>query len=308
MSINYEALSAKVLKSRFSQLIVNECIKAGIFRIPIHLALGHEALSEAVAAVMQSGDKLLCSHRNLHYQFARGATLSDILEEFQLSDKGLCKGKSGSMNLTNPQASIVYTSSILGNNLCVGVGVALSKRIKQEEGVDLVVTGDGAMEEGAFFETIENARHMDLPLIIIVENNNWSLASQIEERRKAINLDKLVSSLGAGYTFLGSNNPIQYYQKIKSIKEKVNSQKIPEIVEVRLSTLGGWVLQTDDFPDGKYINYHAGLAPKVILDDGPLLKLDDTDPVYLIKKNLGEYEFDSLIKSMQQTFADYMPV
>ncbi len=308
MSINYEALSAKVLKSRFSQLIVNECIKAGIFRIPIHLALGHEALSEAVAAVMQSGDKLLCSHRNLHYQFARGATLSDILEEFQLSDKGLCKGKSGSMNLTNPQASIVYTSSILGNNLCVGVGVALSKRIKQEEGVVLVVTGDGAMEEGAFFETIENARHMDLPLIIIVENNNWSLASQIEERRKAINLDKLVSSLGAGYTFLGSNNPIQYYQKIKSIKEKVNSQKIPEIVEVRLSTLGGWVLQTDDFPDGKYINYHAGLAPKVILDDGPLLKLDDTDPVYLIKKNLGEYEFDSLIKSMQQTFADYMPV
>ena len=308
MSINYEALSAKVLKSRFSQLIVNECIKAGIFRIPIHLALGHEALSEAVAAVMQSGDKLLCSHRNLHYQFARGATLSDILEEFQLSDKGLCKGKSGSMNLTNPQASIVYTSSILGNNLCVGVGVALSKRIKQEEGVVLVVTGDGALEEGAFFETIENARHMDLPLIIIVENNNWSLASQIEERRKAINLDKLVSSLGAGYTFLGSNNPIQYYQKIKSIKEKVNSQKIPEIVEVRLSTLGGWVLQTDDFPDGKYINYHAGLAPKVILDDGPLLKLDDTDPVYLIKKNLGEYEFDSLIKSMQQTFADYMPV
>jgi pyruvate dehydrogenase E1 component alpha subunit len=306
MNITYEVLSARVLQSRFAQLIINETIKARKFNIPIHLALGHEALSEAVAAAMQSGDKLLCSHRNIHYQFARGATLFEILEEFKLTEKGLAKGKGGSMNLTNPLGSIVYTSSILGNNLCVGVGVALSKRIKQEDGVVLIVTGDGAMEEGAFYEVIENARNMDLPIVIIVENNNWSLASRIEERRKSINLSQLALSLGARYTFLEGNNPMHYYQEIIAVRDRVNLQKIPEIVEVRLTTLGGWTLETDDFPDGKYVNYHAGLAPKVTLDDGPVLNLDDSDPVYLIKESLGEYEFECLIESTRHFFSDYL--
>jgi pyruvate dehydrogenase E1 component alpha subunit len=299
-------LSAKVLKSRFAQLIINENIKARMFNIPIHLALGHEALAEAVASVMRSDDKMLCSHRNIQYQLARGATLFDILEEFKLSDKGLSKGTGGSMNLTNPKGSIVYTSSILGNNLCVGVGVALSKRIKKEHGVIFVITGDGAMEEGAFYESIENARNMDLPLIIIVENNNWSLASQILERRKSINLDQLASSLGAGYTFLEGNNLTHYYQEILLVRDRVNSERIPEIVEVRLATLGGWTLQTEDFKDGKYVNYHAGSAPKVALCDGPVLEFDDSDPVYLIKKNLGEYEFGRLIESTSQIFSDYL--
>jgi TPP-dependent pyruvate/acetoin dehydrogenase alpha subunit len=306
MNVTYESLSARVLKSRFAQLIINEKIKAKTFKIPIHLALGHEAFSEAVSAAMQSGDKLLCSHRNIHYQFARGAALIDILEEFKLSDKGLSNGRGGSMNLTNPQGSIVYTSSILGNALCVGVGVALSKGIKQEDGVVLVETGDGAVEEGAFYETIENARNMDLPLIILVENNNWSLASQIEERRKPINLDQLASSLGARYTFLEGNNPLQYFNEILLVRERVHLQKTPEIVEVRLTTLGGWMLQTEDFPDGKYVNYHAGSAPKVSLDDGPVLNCDDSDPVYLIRGNLGEYEFARLIKSTRQIFSDYL--
>jgi TPP-dependent pyruvate/acetoin dehydrogenase alpha subunit len=308
MSVNYETLSARVLKSRFAQLVINESIKAGMFKIPIHLALGHEAISEAVSAVMQSGDKLLCSHRNIHYQLARDATLFDILEEFKLSDKGLSNGRGGSMNLTNPQGSIVYTSSILGNDLCVGAGVALSKRIKHEDGVVLVVTGDGAMEEGAFYETIVNARNMDLPLIILVENNNWSLASQIEERRKPINLVQLASSLGARYTFLEGNNPLQYYNEMLLVRERVQLQKTPEIVEIRLTTLGGWTLQNEDFPDGKYVNYHAGSAPKVSLADGPVLNYDDSDPVYLINENLGENEFARLIKSTQQIFSEYLPV
>ncbi|MCF8185748.1 MAG: hypothetical protein K9J28_02900 [Sulfuritalea sp.] len=306
MKIDYNEISARVVKSRYVQLIINECIREKMFNIPVHLALGHEAISEAVAAAMRSDDKLLCSHRNIHYQLSRGASLFEILEEFKLSDKGLAKGKGGSMNLTNPQGSIVYTSSILGNNLCVGVGVALSKRIKQEEGVVFVVTGDGAMEEGAFYEAIENSRNMDLPLIIVVENNNWSLASRIEDRRKSIYLDQLTSSLGARYTFLEGNNPIQYYREIVAVRDRVNLQKIPEVLEVRLNTLGGWMLQTEDFPDGKYVNYHAGLSPKVSLGNGPVLNYDESDPVYLIKDSLGECEFERLSESTRHFFSDYL--
>lgn len=306
MSVNYEFFAERVLKSRFAQLLINENIKSGMFNIPVHLALGHEAISEAVGATMQNGDQLLCSHRNIHYQLARGAAFHDILEEFKLSDKGLNSGRGGSMNLTNPKGSIIYTSNILGNNLCVGIGVALSKRIAKQEGVVFVITGDGAIEEGAFYESIENARNMDLSLIILIENNGWSLASRIEERRKVIDLEQLSSSLGTRYTFLQGNNPMEYYSQILLAKERVCLQKIPEIIEVKLTTLGGWVLQTKDFPDGKYVNYHAGSAPQASLNDGLILSLDSSDPAYLIKANFGQYKFDRLVKSIEYFFSDYL--
>ena len=306
MGRDYESLAAGIVKSRFAQLVINERLKSKMFNIPVHLALGHEAFSEAVAAAMRVGDKLVCSHRNLHYQFARGATLFDILEEFKLSDKGLAKGKGGSMNLTNPTGSIVYTSNILGNNLCVAAGVALSKRIKQEDGVVLVVTGDGAMEEGAFYETLENARNMDVPLIILVENNHWSLATRIEERRKPINLNQLASSLGVRYTALEGNNPTQYCDEVMAVRERVHLQNTPEIVEVRLTTLGDWRLQTEEFPEGKFINYHAGSAPKVSLANGPVLSSDDSDPVYLIKENLGEPGFAHMVETTRLLFSDFL--
>jgi len=302
MSVNYETLSAKVLRSRLLQLKVNEEIKAKTFKIPIHLALGHEALSEAISAAMKDGDKLLCSHRNIHYQFARGATLSQILEEFRLTDKGLSGGRGGSMNLTNPLGSIVYTSSILGNNLCVGVGVALSKHIKRENGVVIVITGDGAIEEGALYETVENARNLDLPLIVLVENNDWSLATQTKERRKSINLENFASSLGAGYTFMMDNNVLNYYCEFSKVRERVILSKIPEVIEVKLTTLGGWTVQSQEFSRGKYINYHAGLAPNVIMDSGLIINFDQTDPVYLIKETLGQYEFERLSKLIGKIF------
>jgi TPP-dependent pyruvate/acetoin dehydrogenase alpha subunit len=302
----YKKLALKILISRYAQLIINEKIKSGIFNIPIHLALGHEVLSEAVCAVMQVNDKLLCSHRNIHYQFGRGATLSEILEEFKLSVGGLAKGLGGSMNLTNLNGSIIYTSSILGNNLCVGLGVALSKKIKKEDGVIFIVTGDGAMEEGAFYETIENARNMDLSIIILIENNNWSLASKINERRKPIDIHQLVTSLGARYTFLTGNKLLNYYNKILEVREKVSSEKLIAIVEVKLTTLGGWIMQNEDFPDGKYVNYHAGKAPKVSLTNGPILNFDVSDPLFLIKETLGEYEFQKMNTSARLFFSEYL--
>jgi pyruvate dehydrogenase E1 component alpha subunit len=303
---DYKALSLNIIKSRFAQLIINERLKLKLFRIPVHLALGHESIAEALSSAMFEDDKLLCSHRNIHYQFARGAKLIDILEEFNLSKAGLATGKGGSMNLANPAGSIVYTSSILGNDLCVASGVALAKRIRQETGVVFVVTGDGAMEEGAFFETMENARSLDLPLIILVENNNWSLASCIEERRKPINLRQLATSMGVGYSLLEGNNPMAYRDFLTKTRERVCLQKRPEVVEVKLTTLGNWRIPTEEFPEGRFINYHAGAAPKVSLSGGPILIFDATDPVFLISETLGETEFSRQVSTTQHLFSAFL--
>ena len=155
---NNEKKNLKIIKKiiwiRIAQIIINERYKKGDFVIPIHLAMGHESIAVAVNSVIKEFDSLFLTHRNIHYNLARMDTLKEELDEYYLKKTGLAKGKLGSMNLSNPDKNIIYSSSILGNNLAVGSGYALANKLKNQNGVVFIVTGDGAIEEGAFYESL----------------------------------------------------------------------------------------------------------------------------------------------------------
>jgi pyruvate dehydrogenase E1 component alpha subunit len=146
---------------------------------------------------------------------------------------------------------LVYTSSILGNNLSVACGYALAKKIKGESGVVFVVTGDGAIEEGAFWETLIFANSLDLRVIFIVENNEWSMSTSIEQRRCQIYLKDLAWSLRMDYGCLDNTFYTQdYIETLQVLKRHL----VPAILEIKLTTLGGYE------KDGRFINYHSGVV------------------------------------------------
>jgi TPP-dependent pyruvate/acetoin dehydrogenase alpha subunit len=279
-------LARKLISMRFVQMFINERYKNKEFEIPIHLAMGHEAIALAVGETMASADRLVLSHRNIHYNIARGATLQMLLDEYLLKPEGLAGGKQGSMNLTNPDKGIPYTSSILGNNLGVGAGVALGIKAKKSDGVTFIVTGDGAMEEGSFYETLLLLAAQKLPTIIIIENNGWSLGSTIEERRAPIDVKSVAEGTGAGYAQFSNNDVFDYTQKMMGLRERSKTEKRCFVVEVVMNTLGDWRLKTDEFPDGKFINYHAGPAPTVELKDWPAIQEDVGDPLFVVSSLL----------------------
>src|SRR6185437_9641941 len=95
-------IAEEIIRLRVSQMIVNEEYKAGKFKVPIHLALGHEAIAVAVSETMEPGDSLLPTHRNIAYNLARAGALRPILDEYFLKSTGLDGTHSGSMNLLNP--------------------------------------------------------------------------------------------------------------------------------------------------------------------------------------------------------------
>ncbi|MBN2141058.1 MAG: hypothetical protein JW718_08635 [Desulfovibrionaceae bacterium] len=281
-------LAREVLRLRLGMMIINEMYKAKAFKVPIHLAMGHEALAVAVSALMDPDDVLVCSHRNIHYNLARNPSLKSEIDEFLLKDQGLAQGRLGSMNLANPARGLVYSSSILGNNLCVAAGLALAKKVKAEPGAVLVVTGDGAMEEGAFYESLEFMASYDLPCLVLVENNGWSLATRIHERRCHIHLDLFARAFDAPYLLLEGNDPYAYLAELRSARDLALAGPGPVLVEARMLTLGDWRLKTEDFPEGKFINYHAGPAPTVELSDWPLIRADESDPLHVLCGLLGE--------------------
>lgn len=297
-------IAEEIIRIRLSQMLINEKLKSKNFKIPIHLALGHEAIAVAVSTIMDKEDQLVLSHRNIHYNLARNKPLKAKIDEYLLKKEGLAGGRLGAMNLANKNAGIVYTSSILGNNLCVSTGLALGKKVKSEEGVVIVVTGDGAMEEGAFYESLEFLKTFNLSTIVIIENNGWSLATQIHERRCSIHLDRFASSLDVPYMMLDGNDVYQYIDQLRKARLHVLENKSPLIIEVKLTTLGYWWMKTEEHPDGKFINYHAGATPEVHISELPIIHKDGSDPLFVLSKHFEGEKINKISRDVLNRLKD----
>jgi len=292
---NEITIAKEILKNRFNQICVNQKYKEKKFKIPIHLALGHEAIAVSVNNIMKESDSLILSHRNIAYNLARLGVLKPILDEYLLENNGLMNGKLGSMNLINLDHGIVYTSSILGNNFSVAVGVSLSQEIKKSNGITIVLGGDGSIEEGSFHESLLMLKTLNLSTLVIIENNEWSMSTKISERRHPINLQKFCEAYDIKYAKLEGNNVFEYIKILESLKNDCLDSKSPICIEVMVTTLGDWIMKTPEQPNGKFINYHAGPSPNIDLSQGlsPIRNTDE-DPLYVLEKICNNFNLDEI--------------
>lgn len=279
MSLDAVSAARQVLQVRYWQHLLNEDLKKKRFRVPVHLALGHEALAVAVGAAARACDRITLTHRNAAYNLARAGALGPVRLEYESSAAGAAGGRLGSMNLVQPAHGIVYTASILANNLPVSCGLAMSPATAG--GVVFALTGDGAIEEGAFYESLVFARSHRLAVVFIVENNDHSLASRISERRCEIGLSALCRALDIGYMPLEGNHAGHYCTSIEQAREQARDRG-PFCIEAMVTT---------------FCN-HAGPTPgwasdpkKMSLADGLVLEQSARDPVWVARDILDPEDY-----------------
>jgi len=298
-SENKNDIVEKIVRIRLAQMIINEEYKNKKFKIPIHLAFGHESIATAVSQIMNKNDKLVLSHRNIAYNLARSGKLKPILDEYFLKPSGLAKGKLGSMNLINTEKGIVYTSSILGNSFSVATGVAMGEKIHENDGITIILAGDGSIEEGSFHESLLMLKTLELSTLVIVENNEWSMSTKIDERRHSIDLEKFAGAYNIKYEKMVGNDPIQYIEKLNYLKQISLREKTPLLIEVMVTTFGEWTLKLPEFPEGKIVNYHAGPAPEIDLEKGNPKIMDNTnDPIFVLEKQIGSKKIEEITKTL----------
>lgn len=285
MTIDIIAAARQVLQLRYWQHLLNEDLKQKRFRVPVHLAIGHEALAVAVSAAMTDSDQMALTHRNVAYNLARAGSLGPVRLEYESSAAGAAAGMLGSMNLINPKRGIIYTSSILGNNLPVACGLAMARITGGERSVVFALTGDGAMEEGSFYESLVFARSHELPVVFVVENNDHSLASRISERRCAIRIPALCDALGIQYTLLEGNHTGEYCATMSAVR-RYAFESGPVCVEAMVTTFSN----------------HAGPTPgwasdpkTISIDRGLVVEESRRDPVWVARQILdpADYEMTS---------------
>jgi pyruvate dehydrogenase E1 component alpha subunit len=144
----------------------------GLIRGHFHVYIGQEATGAAVSATLGPRDYLFTTHRNHGHVIARGADPKRVLAEIIGRETGYCLGRAGTFHVAASELGIVHTSAIVGGCLPLAAGTAWAAQLRQEPRVTIVFFGDGAMEEGVFYETLNMARLWGLPVIFFMENNS----------------------------------------------------------------------------------------------------------------------------------------
>lgn len=158
-------------------------------------SVGQEAAAVGVVNALAPEDLILTNHRSSGHLLARGADPGRMLAEVMGRSGGYCGGHSGSLHISVKELGVVLTSTIVGAELSLAPGVALSQKMLGRPGIVACFFGDGAACEGSFHESINLAALWNLPVLYICENNHWQA---FVHRREAMCRDH-VSEWGASY-------------------------------------------------------------------------------------------------------------
>lgn len=144
----------------------------GLIRGHYHVYIGQEASGIAACAALGPDDYVFTTHRNHGHVIGRGGELGPVLAEIIGRTTGYNKGRGGTFHVIAPHLGILQTSGVVGGCMPLAAGAAFSIKKRGTDQVSLVFFGDGVLEEGAFYETINMASLWKLPIVFMCENND----------------------------------------------------------------------------------------------------------------------------------------
>lgn len=136
------------------------------------VSIGQEAVAVGVCTHLRAGDVIFSTHRNHAHLLARGVAPDLLIAEVLGREGGTNGGRAGGYHPSAPELGIPHTSAIVGSSLPLAAGVALAKMRKNEDSIAVAFVGDGVFEQGVTYETLNTAKLLGLPLLIVCENNS----------------------------------------------------------------------------------------------------------------------------------------
>ena len=201
--------------------------------------IGQEAISVGVPKAMQEDEYILPMHRNLGVFTSRNIPLNRLFSQWQGKASGFTKGRDRSFHFGTQEYKIVGMISHLGPQMGVADGIALAHKIKDEQKVTAVFTGEGGTSEGDFHEALNIASVWDLPVLFCIENNGYGLSTPTVEQFRC----KDLADRGAGYGMeshiIDGNNILEVYEKISKITESIRNNPRPVLIEFKTFRMRG---------------------------------------------------------------------
>jgi pyruvate dehydrogenase E1 component alpha subunit len=205
-----------------------------IFRCPVHLSVGQEAIAIGVCSELSVADKIMSTHRSHAHYLAKGGDLYAMFCELMGKEAGCCLGRGGSMHLIDKAQGFYGSIPIVGSSLPIAMGIALAEKQSKSSNVVVAFVGDAAVETGQFHESLNFISLMKLPILIVLENNGYSTYAPINDRQPK-DRDLSATAKGFGIPFFSANGD-EIESVVKLTKESLVLVRSSHPVLIEFST------------------------------------------------------------------------
>ncbi len=272
-------LYQKMLLVRRAEERIREEYFEDQMKTPVHLGIGEEAIPVGVLHTLPANAKFYGTYRNHALFLALTEDTDSFFGEMYGRASGIGKGKAGSMHLMAPEAGLMATSAVVGTTLPLAVGHALANQYQGKDDLVAVFFGDGAVEEGAFWESVNFASLRKLKILFICEDNGLAIHTPTAQRAGFKSIPEAVSGFHCHSSSADGSDLAAVVQASRTLLDKMSQDPKPGLLHLTYFRFMEHVGVREDFDAG----YRRRPTPE---------EMERLDPVVSFERSLRESGVD----------------
>ena len=198
----------------------------------LHLSIGEELGPTCLGAAMQKQDTFTTHHRGHGIFIARGGDPKKMMAEIAGKKDGYCKGKGGSMHIADMKLGHLGANAIVGGGIPTVVGAGLSSKYLEEEKVSVAFFGDGAMQQGILYESMNLSTLWNLPVVFCCINNQYGMGTKIDNAVGYKDFSARAKSFGLKSLYINTLDPEFAYNQINELFKSTRNNNHPCFIEI----------------------------------------------------------------------------
>ena len=263
----------KIFTIRFFEERIKKIAKEKTVPGYLHTCIGSEAICVGVMAALNQDDWISSTYRNHGHAIAKGCELNEITSEIYGRKTGICKGRGGSMHISDFSKGMLGSFGIVAAGPAVVLGAALQEKINKTNKTCVSFFGDGAIHNGAFHEAAGLAKLWDIPMIFVCENNGYAEATATDWHLNTKELSDITKAYDM-LSYIGDgNNVFEVYDITKKAINEAKQKNTPIFLEFKNYRFSG-----------QYEGDTQLYQPQEEID-----KAKQNDPIKLAKENSSKY-------------------
>ena len=220
-------LYKKMYLIRASELMIQEYYLENKMKTPMHMSMGEEAIVVGVVHALKPEDQVLGTYRSHALYLSKAGETDQFFAEMYGKSTGMAHGKSGSMHLSAIEKGMLCSSAIVASSIPVAMGVSYANKYLKNNKIVAVFFGDGATDEGVFWETINYACLRKLPLLLVCEDNGLAVHTAREQRHGFPSINEVVKKFDCNVYEESSTDPEVIYSTTSKALEMMEKNGKP---------------------------------------------------------------------------------
>jgi len=246
-----------------------------------HLYIGQEAVAVGATAALREDDYSIAAYREHVHCLVKGTSARQVMAELVGTRDGISRGKGGSMHMFDNKTNFLGGHGIVGGHLPIAAGVGYAIKYKGGDQVIMCFLGDGAVNIGAFHEALNVVELWDLPVVFVVENNQYGMGTPVSKASALIDIFQRACGYGLYGRFVDGMDVLAVYEVTKRAVDLARNRGRATLVEAKTYRYRG----------------HSMSDPALYRTKEELQEYKDRDPIarfkeYLLENNLIEEEQD----------------